>query len=78
MQTKVMFTQEQIEEYLPNMQDQMAASMLKLLLEDVSRLEVQIRQQKERMDNIHSKMRNYSDEVLKKIIYASDNHCASI
>ena len=29
MQTKVMFTQEQIEEYLPNMQDQMAASMLK-------------------------------------------------
>lgn len=78
MQTKVMFTQEQIEEYLPNMQDQMAASMLKLLLEDVSRLEVQICQQKERMDSIHSKMRNYSDELIKKVIYASDNRCVSI
>jgi len=78
MQTKVVFTQEQIEEYLPNMQDQMAVSMLKLLLDDVSRLEVQVRQQKERMDSIHSNMRKYSDEVLKKVIYASDNHSVNI
>jgi|GEM_PF-4873214 len=78
MQPKVMFTLEQIEEYLPNMQDQMAAAMLKLLLDDVNRLEVQVRQQKERMDSIHSKMRNYSDEVIKKVIYASDNHSVNI
>jgi 5-methylthioribose kinase len=74
MQTNALFSQEQIEEYLPNVQDEKAASMLQLLLNDVNNLENQVMWQKERMRRIHDNLQKYTDVVIKKIMHIPDNH----
>jgi hypothetical protein len=78
MQTKTVFTQEQIEEYLPNIQDKMAASMLKLLLSDVNQLESQVRLQKERMNMIHGNLQKYTDDVIKRVMHLPGNGVLSM
>lgn len=77
MQSKAMFTQEQIKEYLPGMQDKMAASMLKLLLNDVNQLEDEVRMQKERMQMVHNNLQKYTGDVIKRVMHVADNQVAN-
>ncbi|HPX60236.1 MAG TPA: hypothetical protein PLN25_00510 [Deltaproteobacteria bacterium] len=56
---------EHISEYVPQVQDRLAAVMLKQLIGDVRSLEQQLKQQRERADRLHSSMRSYSDQVAR-------------
>lgn len=60
----MMFTRDEVEKYLTQINDKTAASMLQTLLDDVNMLEQQLRTQQERMHRYHENVWMYTEELL--------------